>query len=373
MKVHEEGTGPRGSIILLISNLGHGGAERQAVYLALGLKAHGWDVTVASMVPILLDDYADWLARAGIFVEFLQQSTSASPKALLAATAALTRLVWAERPNVLLGWMPHGAILARVIGTILRVPRVITSLRNMKSTHAWHDWVLALTRWMDHGSITNSAVAAEVQLRAGVTTPSRSAVIANGLDMRRASELHRKPRSEGGAFLWLNIANPRHEKDHRGLLAAAKILAKSSRFRLVIAGDGPLLEELRRLNIEMGLDALVEFVGHRKEVFDLIEQADAMVLSSIWEGLPNGLIEAHAGGLPIVTTDVGGCREVVQDGVSGYLVPPSQPETLAAAMQRMMDLQEEERRAMGEAGRAFVLATYGMENMVSKWDRRLAS
>jgi glycosyltransferase involved in cell wall biosynthesis len=364
--------GPRGSVVLLISNVGMGGAERQAVYLALGLRSRGWKVTIASMIPWLAPDFQVWLDKAGVPVEFLQHEVAARPGPLARATRALVRLIRRERPKVLIGFMPHGAILARVIGRLMRVPTVITSLRNQKSTHGWHDWVLALTRGLDDGSVTNSAAAVEAQLRARVTTPRKAKLIPNGFDLARVADAEPAVVDTDGAFLWLNVAVVRHEKDHRGLLAAAKILSETRRFRMIVAGEGPLLDDMRRLVVEMGLEGIVEFVGIRREVFELIHRADAFVLSSIWEGLPNVLIEAHAGGLPAVATNVGGCAEVVLDGVSGHLVPPSDPAQLAAAMQRIMDMPEAERRAMGAAGRDHVVSTFSMENMVTQWDRLIA-
>ncbi len=361
------------SIVLVVSNLGLGGAERQLFYLAHGLARRGWKVTVAIMIPWLDPSFAEPLAKAGARVEILQNQAAARPAPLLRATIALRRLVRAERPAVMVGFMPHGALLARLIGRLEKVPKIVTSLRSIQSTHRWHDWLLAMTRGLDDAVVANSAIAAEAQLHAGVTTDAKSTLIPNGFDPSRVAGTGEGKAESSSLFQWLNIAVVRHEKDHQSLLQAARLLREQGRsFHLDILGTGPLLEEMRTMAAGLDLAGTVEFLGQRSDVFDSIARADAFVLSSLWESLPNVLIEAHAGGLPIVCTRVGGCGEIVIEGVSGDMVQPSDPEALARAMARLMDRPEAERRAMGEAGRDHVLSAFSMERMVDRWETLLS-
>jgi glycosyltransferase involved in cell wall biosynthesis len=117
--------------------------------------------------------------------------------------------------------------------------------------------------------------------------------------------------------------------------------------QLVIAGQGPLLRELNDLAGRLGLGARVHFLGFVPEVKRLFQAADALVLSSRWEGLPTALLEAAACGLPAVATDVPGSRDVILAGDTGLLVPPMDPPALAAAMNTLMQMTREERQAMG--------------------------
>ncbi|MCL4424805.1 MAG: glycosyltransferase, partial [Firmicutes bacterium] len=95
----------------------------------------------------------------------------------------------------------------------------------------------------------------------------------------------------------------------------------------------------------------------------LLAASDGFVLSSAWEGSPNGVMEALAAGKPVVATRVGGTPELVEDGSSGFLVHPHDPEVLAAAMLRVMALSREEWRAMGEAGRRYVEEHHNLERV----------
>ncbi len=119
---------------------------------------------------------------------------------------------------------------------------------------------------------------------------------------------------------------------------------------------------------ELDLEDKVRFLGVRRDVPDLMNAADAYVMSSAWEGMPMVLLEAEACGLPVVATDVGGNSEVILNNKSGYIVPPGDSEALAAAIVKMMALSEAERRAMGRAGRAHIEANYSLERVVDQWE-----
>ena len=362
----------RRSALLLVSTLGSGGAERQLVYLAAGLSKRGWRVRIGNMTSLIDPTFAHVLHKAGVEVTVLQPGTERSIVALFSAVGRAIQIVRALRPHVIVGFMPHGALLGRLLGIASHSSRVVSSLRNSRATHRWHDWLLALTSSLDDAVVFNSQTAAAAQLQARVTTARKSVVIANGFDADRIPEPRGQRAVHEREFVWLSVAVFRYEKDHRTLLEAFQRLARIRRVRLVLVGSGPLLEPMKRLARELDIDANVEFAGFSSQVSAFIRNADAFVLASKWEGLPNVLIEAQAGGLPAVATDVGGCCEVVCDEVSGLLVPPENPESLAAAMARMMDLSDAERQKMSAAGRAHAIRHFSMENMISRWEQVLS-
>jgi glycosyltransferase involved in cell wall biosynthesis len=108
---------------------------------------------------------------------------------------------------------------------------------------------------------------------------------------------------------------------------------------LVLAGDGPDADKLRALAGELGLEGRARFLGPqpRATVFELLRAGDAVVLPSKWENFPHVLVEALAVGTPVIATAAGGVTEIVRDGENGLLVPPEDPEALAAAIRRYFD------------------------------------
>lgn len=167
------------------------------------------------------------------------------------------------------------------------------------------------------------------------------------------------------------VAALRVEKDHATLLRAAKtLLTDLPHTSILIVGDGPLREELENLCGDLGISQNVHFLGSRGDVARLLRTMDVVVLCSTTECFPMSVLEAMACARPVVCTDVGGVREMIQDGVTGYLVPARAPGQLAA---RLKDVLSDARvaRRMGEAGRRRIENEFTLNESVSATERAL--
>jgi len=139
----------------------------------------------------------------------------------------------------------------------------------------------------------------------------------------------------------LSVGTLRTEKHYENLIGAAARLVPlfrdgGRRIRFSIAGEGTERSALEQEIAARGMNGHVELLGTRSDIASLMGAADLLVLSSRSEGLPITLIEATMSSLPIVTTDVGGCADVVEDGQSGYVVPPERSDLLADAIGRIL-------------------------------------
>lgn len=154
-------------------------------------------------------------------------------------------------------------------------------------------------------------------------------------------------------------------KDHGLFLASAKlILARRGTARFAIVGDGELRDRLREEAARLGVAESVYFTGWRHDLPDVYADLDVVVSSSLEEGTPVAMIEASAAGRPVVSTDVGGVRDVVVDGVTGILVHDRDPANLAAAIERLLE-DPTGAREMGAAGRKLVLSRYRVDDLVA--------
>jgi glycosyltransferase involved in cell wall biosynthesis len=132
------------------------------------------------------------------------------------------------------------------------------------------------------------------------------------------------------------IGRLNEQKGHRYLLDAAAPLLARRGARLLIVGDGDLRPALEAQARSLGIEASVVFAGHRTDIPDVLGAIDVLCISSIYEGTPLTLFEGMAAGKPVVSTSVDGCREVLEDGVNGLLVPSRDPAALGAALDRVL-------------------------------------
>lgn len=206
------------------------------------------------------------------------------------------------------------------------------------------------------------------ELVAGGVAADHVRVVIDGVD---TEAFRPRDRDEARAELGLPLDRPivlvparlHPAKGHADLLAALPALRSAAPDLLVLlAGDGPLRETLPADALAAGLPpSAVRFLGHRADVHRLMAASDLVVLPSHVEGLPSAMLEAFASARPVVATDVGGVGEALVDGHAGRLIPPRDPEALAAAITALL-ADPALRDAMGRRGRALALARFRAED-----------
>lgn len=158
-------------------------------------------------------------------------------------------------------------------------------------------------------------------------------------------------------------------KDQSLLIRAfAALHAREPATALVLVGDGALRATLEAEASASGAGEAIRFLGDRGDVRQLLQGFDAFALSSRSEGYSMALLEACASALPIVATDVGGNREIVESGVNGQLVPAGDAEAFAAALHALLATREAA-RTMGATGRAWALREASIETMTMRYER----
>jgi glycosyltransferase involved in cell wall biosynthesis len=271
-----------------------------------------------------------------------------------------------------MAYMFHANLASRLVRRFARVPALVCSERVVEWESGWRVAINRATVRLTDAITTNSAAGVRFWAdRLGVPE-SRVHLIYNGVDVstfqpRSASA----PRSSD--LLIGNLARLHGKNGQADLLAALQQLLAIPglpRWRCLIAGEGPedatLAEAARRLSLE----DRIEFVGHVARPERFLHDLDVYVQSSVAEGLPNAVLEAMACGLPVVATDVGGTPEVVQDSVTGFLVPARNPARIAKALTRLL-ADRPARLAMGSAGRGRVEETFSIEQMIRATERLL--
>jgi glycosyltransferase involved in cell wall biosynthesis len=230
-----------------------------------------------------------------------------------------------------------------------------------------HRMLLPLTRWIWRRATRVVAVCESLGRQAQATLPGLEySVIQNGVDLGRFRP--RARRAEPNRRIRCLAVSRLVERKGIDDLIRAFALLERGRYELEIVGGGADEQALRALSAELGLDDLVQFTGplDRVRTAARYRDADIFTLASWEEAFGNAFAEALASGLPVVGSNVGGIPELVEHGRAGVLVPPQDPETLAAAIRFLGD-RPELRLEMGRRNRAYAEANLSWERMTTRY------
>jgi glycosyltransferase involved in cell wall biosynthesis len=342
-------------IVHLAASPFFGGPERQMLGLGESLRPGCRSVYVSFPERGLCRPFLEQARRRGFEAIELERN---APH-FRASSQELAHLLRRVTPDILCchGYKPDllGWLAARRIGLpVVSVSRGWTGATlKVKANEALDRWVL---RFMDAVVCVSDGQAAKVR-RAGVAA-ARTWVIRNAIDLGRFTKPDPDARRAVEALFPRPprrlVAGAGRLSPEKGFLpfveAAARVVKECPDTGFVIYGDGPERPRLAARIVELGLEEQVILAGFCGELDSRLPAFDLFVLSSFTEGLPNVVLEAFAARVPVVATAVGGTPEVVEDGVSGYLVPPGDPARLAG---RIIDVLRDEplRKEMGARGR----------------------
>lgn len=363
-------------ILFLVSSMQGGGAERVAALLCHHWVRQGHQVTLMPtfsgrgdcLYPlddrVRLDYLADHVStRGGSALNKLQR------------LLALRRTIRKEAPDVIVSFLPHVNVAAVVASSGLSVP-VVVSERIYPPAMPLGGVLERLRRWAYSRAdavVVQTAQAREWLARSCPT--AKGHVIANPVVfplpqgkpvIAPSSVIDSQPQ------LVLAAGRLSVQKQFDQLIAAFEALAgRFPAWDLVILGEGPERESLERQCERLELKGRVHFPGRVGNLSDWYTRADVYVMSSRFEGFPNSLAEAMAHGLPAVSFDCdAGPRDIIRDGVDGYLVPPEESAPgLTHAMESLMQ-DKSKRWQMAEAAVA-VRGRFSMEHIGAAWDQVL--
>jgi len=283
---------------------------------------------------------------------------------------ALTRSLRKDRPLVLQCFHDECNLIGALAGRLAGVPVVALGVRSLHPRDpAWSDkahWATAYDaldpRSVDAVIVNSEAGRSALSVHEPRLSPAKVHVVRNCVvpPVGSATAL-RRPLSPP-VILWLARVAPEKRPDVFVALLPTLRRERVS-FEAWIAGDGPSMSSMKRLVEDAGLSGAVRFLGVVHEVGRLLDGASVLVLCSDVEGAPNAILEAQYSGCPVVATAVGGVTELVVAGVSGFLVPAGDVDSLAARVSEVL-LDREAAMRLASAGRASVLHHFSADRMV---------
>ena len=365
---------PRRKVFYFLDSLEVGGTETQAVELALRLPVNAYDITLGCLRvkgPLL-----EKLKGSAVAIrEFHPVGGMDSPRGLY-QMARLATYLRREKFDVVhthdLWTNLMGVLAARMAG----VPAIVSSRRDL----AHFDWYQGSRRhWLRRiQNLSGVVLANATPIRDALVaedgfSPEKLRVIHNGVDTLKFQRGRRDrerlfPGTENQKLVVL-VGNMHTDvKGHPWLIdSAPAVLKEFPQTRFVFAGDGDSRPAFEEKVAKLGLQGNFRFLGRRSDIPDVLASCDIAVLPSRAEGLPNAVLEYMAAGLPTIVSRVGGNAELVEDGVTGLLVPAADSAAIAGALLRLLRDPEMSRR-MAESGRKVAVENYSFERLIREVD-----
>jgi len=351
------------------NDTGPGGAEQMIVDLSRGLRRTGHEVTVALMSRGWLQDE---LERAGV-------PTALMPKRRRVDVAYFRRVGKFLRNNAIQVIHAHefnSNVSGCVIGRMTGIP-VVATVHGREYVASRLRRRIAY-RWVGRTAGRVVAVSGTIRrfLAEGVGLRGDNvATIYNGIDTERyegtagSDPIRRELGIGPGALVVGAVGSLYAVKGHVHLIRALADVARDlPDVACIVAGRGELRAELEDEARRLGLHDRVRFLGYRSDVPRLLAAMDVFVLPSLSEGLPLSLLEAMAAGVPVVATEVGGNAEVIDDGATGFLVPPRRSDLLAERIREVLG-DRSRARAMSLRARRSVQERFSADRMVRDYER----
>jgi glycosyltransferase involved in cell wall biosynthesis len=336
------------NLLVVVPSLVGGGAERVVTLLLQHINRKKFEPTLVMH------------KRAGVYLDELPSDLRIIDLGLRKRTLyglpntiwRLARIIRREKPNAVLSFLTYcnlitiaAARLSGVKTAVVVSERIHLTMElkaearkysllqklGVRALYPLADRVVANSRGIKKDLVENFGVHAK-----------KVEVIYNPVDIRRISRLAREPvdhpwfRDKFPVVIAVGRLEP--QKGYPYLLRAFARVKKTRPCRLVMLGEGEERRRLEHLAQELGIEQDVAFLGFQKNPFKYLARADVFVLSSLWEGFPNVIIEAMVCGMPVIASNCpGGPGEIIENGSNGLLVPPTDERALADAILSVLD------------------------------------
>jgi glycosyltransferase involved in cell wall biosynthesis len=366
----------------LITKLELGGAQQNTLFCTAHHDRSRFEVDLLAGRGGILDEEALTIPEAHVeLLPYLKHPIS--PLRDLEAMLRLRAYFKARRIDLVHTHSSKAGILGRTAALLAGVPVILHTIHGWSFNPTQPLWVRRLFVGLERGAagvadrlIAVSAANREAGLRAGIGRASRYMVLHSGIDVQSCLDVSRSRAAVRRELGWDDshtvvgsIACLKPQKAPQDFVrAAAAAYALDPSFRFFIAGDGDLRRDVEALIRRLDLGNVVRLLGWRRDVPDLLGAMDLFLLTSLFEGLPRVVLQAMAAGVPVVATAVDGTPEVVEEGVTGLLVPPGRPDLAA---QRLLEMAGDRplRRRCVEGARRRLDRSFDIRRMVRRLDR----
>lgn len=354
-------------ICYVIGQLSMDGAERQLYELVKGISKK-------SFLPIVIslnegDYWGEEIRKLNIQLIEIPRKKNKEFTRLF----RLIKLIKVIKPDIVHTYMFSANSYGRIAAILTGVPIIVAAERNLpeigKDKNIYQICCDKLLAIFSDGIICNSFKASDTLVKKYSFNTKKVFTVHNGINVRdflKENSFNCKKQLASKVIGTIGRLYP--QKNHKLFLDMAKAIldiSGNSNIKFLIVGDGPLRNELEDHSERLGIENSVVFTGERSDIPELLQSMDIFVMTSLYEGMSNTIMEAMLAGIPVVATDVGGNSELVIGGETGFLCQLNDPVALA---EKIIGLIKNESKAkqMGENGRKRVMNEFGIRKMIKK-------
>lgn len=343
----------KNSIIFFSLSLKKGGAENQLTKLAEFLiKNTAYSVTILYFVKG--NDFEN-LEKQGIKVKFF------SLRKIMGIYSFIHYLM-KNRPILVISFMFGANIIARFTKLIFRFP-IITSVRNNNISKLYYI-LYKITYHLDDFTTFNSKYALGKFLNIKISSKSKSLLINNAISIPK----NPPKKNDNEVFTMVSLAHFRPQKDYRTLFEAIDLLKKDNiSLKLYVLGHLYGNRWPFEMIKDLGIENQVDIVGFTMNTGKYLSSSDVLILSSLWEGTPNAILEGMSYKLPIIASRIAGVEELVEDSQCGLLFEPQNAESLKSSIIQMINFSKSKRHQMGKNGFEYILENFTDQTVYLKW------
>jgi glycosyltransferase involved in cell wall biosynthesis len=350
------------------------GAEKMVYELAKRINKDRFEPMVCTIKDDLDNQLLSQLRKEGVKTACLK----IEKKWEVWKTIHFFSIIKSFKPDILQSFLFFDNILARIFGKFMSIPVIISGQRNVEIHRSQlRNFIDRVTLPLADYIVSNSKAGKQILVNREKIDEKKIKVIYNGIDIQ---DFNKKQKAEladlftsesffSNKFIVGFIGSLTQQKGLNVLFeAAAELKEKSLNIILVLIGEGKRKQELEQLTRELGIEDIVYFTGYKDMGWKFMRLFDVLVSPSLWEGMPNVVIEAMAQGIIVVATNVGGIPELIEEGKDGFLVESKNIHALVDKISYIFNLPEEKRIEIRENAQKKIIKNYSIEKMVREYE-----
>lgn len=353
-------------IMIFITGLGMGGAERQVCDLVDMFSKLDNDILVVSLAGEIVN------RPVSSKVNVISLNMKKTPLGFILSYLKARKLIYSFKPDLVHSHLIHANIFTRLLRLSIPIPKLFCTAHSSNEGGWGRMLAYRLTDRLCDLTTNVSQEAVDISISRKAVSVKRVVAMHNGIDTGRfkfdaisRDKLRSELNIADDISIILAVGRLTAAKDYNNLVTAFNKLLSCKEALLIIIGTGVEEPNIRNLVDSFGLTDRVRFLGLRHDINDWMSAADIFVLSSAWEGFGLVVAEAMACERVVVATDCGGVKEVV--GNAGILVPPKDSEALAAGIIEGLSLSPLVKQQLGRQARERVLKLFSLDAVTEKW------